>query len=126
MYLLKGEQQPSGDVADWKSAYPGSTGRGLQTPPRIPIGRFAVICYDIIMATTYLSDRITVNPEVCFGKPCIRGMRLRVVDVLDMLAAGDTEAEILEDFPDLELQDIRAVLSYAARVTELPVIVAAE
>jgi uncharacterized protein (DUF433 family) len=53
-------------------------------------------------------------------------MRLRVVDVLDMLAAGDTEAEILEDFPDLELQDIRAVLSYAARVTELPVIVAAE
>jgi uncharacterized protein (DUF433 family) len=78
------------------------------------------------MATTYLSDRITVNPEVCFGKPCIRGMRLRVVDVLDMLAAGDTEAEILDDFPDLELEDIRAVLSYAARVTELPVIVAAE
>ena len=77
------------------------------------------------MATTYLSDRITVNPEVCFGKPCIRGMRLRVVDVLDQLAAGATEAEILEDYPDLQLDDIRAVLSYAARVTALPVIVAA-
>ena len=78
------------------------------------------------MTTTYLSERITVNPEVCFGKPCIRGMRLRVVDALDMLAAGDSEEEILEDFPDLEKEDIRAVLSYAARVTELPVIVAAE
>ena len=77
------------------------------------------------MATTYLSDRITVNPEVCFGKPCIRGMRLRVVDVLDQLAAGTTEAEILEDYPYLEAEDIPAVLSYAARVTELPVIVAA-
>ncbi len=78
------------------------------------------------MATTYLSDCITVNPEVCFGKPCIRGMRLRVVDVFDQLAGGASEIEILDDFPDLEVEDIRAVLSYAARVTKLPVIVAAE
>jgi uncharacterized protein (DUF433 family) len=68
------------------------------------------------MSTTYLSDRITVNPEICFGKPCIRGMRLRVVDVLDMLAAGDTEAEILEDFPYLEAEDIPACLAYASRI----------
>jgi uncharacterized protein (DUF433 family) len=78
------------------------------------------------MATTYLTERITVNPEVCFGKPCIRGMRLRVVDVLDLLAAGADSAEILEDYPDLEAEDIRAVLRYAASVTSHPVIVAAE
>ena len=67
------------------------------------------------MATTYLSDRITVNPEVCFGKPCIRGMRLRVVDVLDQLAAGATEAEILEDYPYLEAKDIPACLAFASQ-----------
>lgn len=73
------------------------------------------------MATTYLSDRITVNPEVCFGKPCIRGMRLRVVDVLDQLAAGATEAEILEDYPYLEAEDIPACLAFASQtVSDLP------
>ena len=73
------------------------------------------------MATTYLSDRITVNPEVCFGKPCIRGMRLRVVDVLDQLAAGATEAEILEDYPYLEAEDIPACLVFASQtVSDLP------
>ena len=50
---------------------------------------------------TYL-DRITFNPEQCGGRPCIRGMRIRVKDVLDLLAAGVSEKEILEDYPDLE------------------------
>jgi uncharacterized protein (DUF433 family) len=59
--------------------------------------------------------RITVDPEVCFGKPCIRGMRIRVSDVLDMLAAGASRQEILTDFPYLEDADITAALSYAAR-----------
>jgi uncharacterized protein (DUF433 family) len=68
------------------------------------------------MATTYLSDRITVNPEVCFGKPCIRGMRLRVVDVLDQLAAGASVAEILEDYPYLEQEDIPACLAFASQI----------
>ena len=59
-------------------------------------------------------DRITFDPEQCAGRPCIRGMRIRVKDVLEMLAAGASEAQILEDFPDLEKEDIRACLQYAA------------
>ena len=77
------------------------------------------------MTTTYLNEQITVNPDACFGKPCIRGMRLRVVDVLDMLAAGADEAEILETYPDLEAEDITASLNYAARIAERPVAVVA-
>ena len=60
-------------------------------------------------------DRITVNPEQCGGRPCIRGMRIRVKDVLEMLAAGVSEQEILEDFPYLEAEDIRASLEFAVR-----------
>jgi len=59
-------------------------------------------------------DRITFNSEQCGGRPCIRGMRIRVKDVLDMLAAGSSEKEILGDYPDLETQDIRACLEFAA------------
>jgi len=62
---------------------------------------------------TYL-DRITFNPEQCGGRPCVRGMRVRVKDVLDLLAADITEAEILSDYPDLEAEDIKACLGYAA------------
>ena len=60
-------------------------------------------------------DRITINPEQCGGRPCIRGMRIRVKDVLDMLAGGATQDEILADFPDLEAEDIRSCIAYAAR-----------
>ena len=59
-------------------------------------------------------DRITFDPEQCGGRPCIRGMRIRVKDVLEMLAAGETEKQILEDFPYLEAEDIRACLEFAA------------
>jgi uncharacterized protein (DUF433 family) len=59
-------------------------------------------------------QRITFNPNQCGGRPCIRGMRIRVKDVLGMLAAGESEQTILEDFPDLEPEDIRACLEYAA------------
>ena len=59
-------------------------------------------------------DRITINPNQCGGRPCIRGMRIRVKDVLDLLAAGVREAEILDDFPYLEPEDIRAALEFAA------------
>ena len=59
--------------------------------------------------------RITFNPNQCGGRPCIRGMRIRVKDVLEMLAAGETEQTILSDFPDLVKEDIRACLEYAAR-----------
>lgn len=60
-------------------------------------------------------QRITFNPDQCGGRPCIRGMRIRVKDVLDMLASGASEAEILESYPYLEREDIRASLEYAAR-----------
>jgi uncharacterized protein (DUF433 family) len=59
-------------------------------------------------------ERITINPEQCGGRPCVRGMRIRVKDVLDMLAGGATTEEILADDPDLEAEDIRACLAYAA------------
>ncbi|MBV8227486.1 MAG: DUF433 domain-containing protein [Verrucomicrobia bacterium] len=58
---------------------------------------------------TYL-DRITCNAEQCGGRPCIWDMRIRVKDVLDLLAAGLSEEEILEDYPDLESEDVRACL----------------
>lgn len=75
--------------------------------------------------TTTVADRITVNPQQCGGRPCIRGMRIRVKDVLDMLADGATQEDILADFPDLEPEDIRAAIAYAARYLDHPVIVAA-
>lgn len=59
-------------------------------------------------------DRITFNPKQCGGRPCVRGMRIRVMDVLDLLAAGVSEQEILADYPDLQAEDIRACLQYAA------------
>ncbi len=59
--------------------------------------------------------RITFNPDQCGGRPCIRGMRIRVKDVLEMLASGATELEILESYPYLEREDIQASLEYAAR-----------
>lgn len=59
-------------------------------------------------------NRITFDPELCGGRPCIRGYRLRVKDVLDLLGAGMIEAEILKDYPFLEPEDIRACLQFAA------------
>ena len=61
-----------------------------------------------------MHDRITFNPNQCGGRPCIRGMRIRVKDVLDLLAAKVPESEILEDYPYLEPDDIAACLEYAA------------
>jgi uncharacterized protein (DUF433 family) len=59
--------------------------------------------------------RITVNPEQCGGRPCLRGLRIRVTDVLDLLAAGASREEILEDYPYLEAEDVTAALEYAVR-----------
>jgi uncharacterized protein (DUF433 family) len=60
-------------------------------------------------------DRITVDREVCGGRPCIGGLRVRVKDVLDLLAAGATRDEILADYPYLEAEDITAALDFAAK-----------
>jgi uncharacterized protein (DUF433 family) len=67
-------------------------------------------------------DRITMNPGVCGGRPCIRGLRVRVKDVLDLLAAGATREEILSDYPYLEPEDITAVLEFAARQSDHPIL----
>ena len=70
-------------------------------------------------------DRITFDPEQCGGRPCIRGMRIRVIDVLEQLAAGATAEEILEDYPYLEREDISASLLFAARTMDHTVLSAA-
>jgi uncharacterized protein (DUF433 family) len=66
--------------------------------------------------------RITVDPALCGGRPCLRGLRIRVKDVLDLLAAGASREEILTDFPLLEPGDITAALEYAARQSDHPVL----
>lgn len=73
------------------------------------------------MPTAYL-DRITVNPAQCGGRPCIRGMRIRVSDVLDLLAAGLRYEQILEEMPDLEMADIYAALQFASKRIQHPVL----
>lgn len=71
-----------------------------------------------------LLDRITINPNQCGGRPCIRGMRIRVTDVLDLLAAGQSQDEILAGYPYLEADDIAACLRYAARRLDHPTLAA--
>lgn len=69
-------------------------------------------------------ERITIDPDQCGGRPCIRGMRIRVIDVLDLLAAGLSQEQILEEMPDLEEEDIEASLRYASRRIDHPVLAA--
>nr|VFJ65752.1 MAG: Uncharacterized conserved protein, DUF433 family [Candidatus Kentron sp. DK] len=61
-------------------------------------------------------ERITIDPDICHGKPCVRGLRYPVETVLEWLASGMTSEEILADYEDMEPQDIQAVLAYAARL----------
>jgi len=72
--------------------------------------------------TTELLNRITVEADKCGGRPCIRNMRMRVKDVLEMLASGMKTEEILEDYPYLEADDITAVLMYSARQFDHPIL----
>ena len=69
-------------------------------------------------------DTITFNPEQCGGRPCIRGMRIRVADVLDLLAEGLSPSEITEELPDLEISDVSAAIAYARHSLDHPVIAA--
>jgi uncharacterized protein (DUF433 family) len=73
---------------------------------------------------TEIFDRITVNPKQCGGRPCIRGMRIRVVDVLDLLASGLSAEEVLEELPDLQLADIQAALRFASQRVNHPILAA--
>ena len=65
-------------------------------------------------------QRITIDPEQCGGRPCIRGMRVRVSDVLDLLAAGLSADEVVQELPYLERADVEASLKYASRATSQP------
>lgn len=71
-----------------------------------------------------LTDRITIDPAQCGGRPCIRGMRIRVIDVLDLYAANLSADDILEELPDLQREDLQAALQYAARQLDHPVLAA--
>ena len=64
-------------------------------------------------------ERITIDPEVCHGKPCIRGLRYPVESVLELMAGGMSVDQVLADYEDLEREDILAALSYAARLTHI-------
>src|SRR5262249_49286686 len=68
-----------------------------------------------IVPMSNFSERITINAEQCGGRPCIRGMRIRVADILDLYAAGLSAQEILDEMPDLEMDDLKAALKYAAQ-----------
>mgnify|MGYP002391007860 CR=1 FL=1 len=74
--------------------------------------------------TADLLDRITIHPDQCGGRPCVRGMRIRVIDVLSMLAAGQSREEILAEYPYLEPEDIAACLAYAVRRLDHPTLAA--
>ena len=66
-----------------------------------------------------MNERITINPEICHGKPCIRGLRYPVETVLELMAGGMTSQEILADYEDLTQEDLQAVLAYAARLAHI-------
>jgi uncharacterized protein (DUF433 family) len=71
-----------------------------------------------------LAERITVNPDQCGGRPCVRGLRIRVTDVLDLLASGLSPEQAVEELPDLELDDISACLRFASRRLDHPIVAA--
>ena len=69
--------------------------------------------------STLLTERITIDPEICHGKPCIRGLRYPVETILELLSAGMTPEDILADYDDLEREDILAALAFAARLSQV-------
>jgi uncharacterized protein (DUF433 family) len=71
-----------------------------------------------------IATRITVNPRQCGGRPCVRGMRIRVVDVLDLLASGLTTPQVLQELPDLEAEDVAACLRFARDRLDHPILAA--
>ena len=73
---------------------------------------------------TTVAERITVDPGMCGGRPCVRSLRIRVTDVLDLLAAGLSPEQVLEELPDLEREDITACLRFASRRVDHPIVAA--
>ena len=69
--------------------------------------------------STQLLERISIDPDICHGKPCIRGLRYPVETILELLSSGMTSEEILSDYDDLEFEDILAVFAFAARLSQV-------
>jgi len=87
---------------------------------RLPLlGRHAQPVYSAVMAENTLLSRITVDPAICHGKPCLRGLRYPVEFVLELLSGGMTNEQILSDYPDLEVDDLRAACAYGARLSRV-------
>jgi uncharacterized protein (DUF433 family) len=78
----------------------------------------------LVINMNTLNSRITINLQQCGGKPCVRNMRIRVTDVLDLLANGLNFSEVLEELPDLELADVEACLQFASVKLNHPLILA--
>ena len=70
------------------------------------------------------TSRITINSDQCGGRPCIRGLRIRVIDILDLLANGLTHQQIVDEFPDLETEDVVAAIAYARNKIDHPIVAA--
>ena len=87
-------------------------------------GAMASAVHEFDNKITNLTARIMVAPQIYGGRPCIGGLRVRVKDILDMLAGGSTRSEILGNYPYLEDEDITAALEFAARATDHPVFIA--
>jgi uncharacterized protein (DUF433 family) len=81
----------------------------------VEVGR----CNLLVMSSEQLLSRITLDPNVCHGKPCIRGLRYPVDFLLDLLSGDMTPEQILADYPDLEAADLRAAIAYAARLSRI-------
>ena len=101
----------------------------INSAPVSKISSIRLLCHAIIsfmstQSTNNLLNRITVNPEQCGGRPCIRNMRIRVSDVLDLLATGLNISEIVQELPDLEPEDVKAAILYASRRIDHVVIAA--
>ena len=73
---------------------------------------------------TTIAERITIDPQQCGGRPCIRGMRIRVTDILDLLASGLSRESVLKELPDLEKEDIDAALRFASQRLDHPILAA--
>lgn len=105
----------------WNSVF--LMAQNVRYPPINPYTKKVIdVLGQIYMAE--FNERITINSEQCGGRPCIRGMRIRVIDVLDLYANGLTAQEILNEMPDLEMDDLKAALKYAAQRLDHPIVAA--
>ncbi len=131
--VVPGSQPDAGDAFDQVSVQPPATRcpPPLTSPPVPDDSTTLAALKDVVRAfceardcMADLAERITVNPKQYGGRPCVRGLRIRVVDVLDLLAAGLTPEEVLGELPDREAEDVRDCLRYASRRLDHPILAA--